>query len=134
GMVSNTSSSSISAELVVLDPAAAYPAVPGGILLEKAGRHQGCWPLFGRIAFFSYGRLLLGRNLNTNLNRGYGHKLLINEPRASHIAIKSRATFTQQAANAEIPVENAHGQVQINDFPLARDNNLYMRMRFFSLQ
>jgi len=99
----------IPAELVVFDPSAAYPAVPGSIFLQEAMGHQCRRALPGRDALFSSRGTLLRGNLNPDLDRGDGHKLLINQSGAGHVSVKRGATFAQQTSNAETVEENLHG-------------------------
>src|SRR5215469_6343991 len=115
-------------ELVIANPAAAYPLPPGRVFLDKSGRHERGWPLLGGMASFRFGRLLLGGDKQPDLERRDSNELFVDQASTRHIAVEGGPTLTENALDSVLPPKDAHGFREIDEGFLSSDDNLDMRM------
>ena len=72
---------------MVADAAAAEPLPPGSVILDEAGSHEGRGTLFGRVASFGVGGLLLGRDEEADLHRRNRNEFFVNQVGARHVSV-----------------------------------------------
>ncbi len=78
-------------------------------------------------------RLFIGNKL-AHLDGCNGQELFVDQPRARHAPVKRRPPFTEQIANAEIPMQQLDHSQQVDRLTLTRNHNLHARTSRRSLE